>query len=328
MSCLKSRASPARLRLGRARALLCRRASAKACTTAARGCRDFVPAAAPRAAARGRAPRETAEHIRPVSRPRASARAIPGRAVRALGAMLPPLRAVARPAPRAAAPRARGAAAPRAWPGRGARAVALAAALGGLRAPRGAAPQLPALAGGAPAPWRGAAGARAAAPACRGGAALLPPGDVLRHHAINTSYDPRLRLLRPSPPVYELPGFLLEGSMGASDHTLQPLTGDECRALVELARPLLQPSPVVQLASSPGSGGAREVHGVSASRTSTTCFLARESCGALLAKVGALTGKPRECFELVQVGRYLKGQFYRPHHDALDPHTESWAGSS
>lgn len=57
---------------------------------------------------------------------------------------------------------------------------------------------------------------------------------------------------------------------------------------------------------------------ISHSRTSSTCYLAREDLPLLLNKVSKLTGKPVEHCELPQVGRYLPSQQYLQHFDAFD----------
>jgi prolyl 4-hydroxylase len=48
-----------------------------------------------------------------------------------------------------------------------------------------------------------------------------------------------------------------------------------------------------------GSGNGE----LSVSRTSSTCYFAREDLPSLMAKIMALTGKPVEHVELPQVGR-------------------------
>ena len=133
-------------------------------------------------------------------------------------------------------------------------------------------------------------------------------------HQINEAYSPALQRLTqpPAPPVFAMEGFL---------------DAAECEALQQRATPFLSRAPVVQLggkpSATPGAGArGRESFGAVDARTSETCFFSRESNEALLAKVCALTNKPLDCCELVQVGRYLHGQFYRPHFDAIDPHTE------
>lgn len=73
------------------------------------------------------------------------------------------------------------------------------------------------------------------------------------------------------------------------------LTPAECDFLIEAASDAFGPAPVV------GKGQGE----VSPSRTSSTCYLAREDLPEYLRKVSLLTGKPVEHCELPQVGRYL-----------------------
>jgi len=112
------------------------------------------------------------------------------------------------------------------------------------------------------------------------------------YNGVNTSY-PGLRLLNVSPPVYTVDNFL---------------TSTECSFLINAASDSFTPAPVV----GPGSGE------ISKSRTSSTCYLAREDLPILLQKVYALTGKPWKHTELPQVGRYLPNQQYLQHYDAFD----------
>lgn len=61
---------------------------------------------------------------------------------------------------------------------------------------------------------------------------------------------------------------------------------------------------------------------LSTSRTSSTCYFAREDVPCLISRVCALTGKPVEHIELPQVGRYMADQEYKQHYDAFDLSTE------
>merc|ERR1712072_1575974 len=70
----------------------------------------------------------------------------------------------------------------------------------------------------------------------------------------------------------------------------------------------MTPAPVV------GAGNGE----VGVSRTSSTCYLAREDLPTICTKVCALTGCPVEHLELPQVGRYRGGEFYKAHYDAFD----------
>lgn len=109
---------------------------------------------------------------------------------------------------------------------------------------------------------------------------------------VNRSY-PGVKAISTRPPVFTVDGFLSQ---------------EECSALIESAREHMTPAPVV----GPGNGE------VSVSRTSSTCYLAREDLPSICTKVCALTGKPVEDLELPQVGRYRSGEFYKPHYDAFD----------
>lgn len=117
---------------------------------------------------------------------------------------------------------------------------------------------------------------------------LVPPV----YNGINPAY-PGARLLHAHPPIYAVAGFL---------------TPAECDFLIAAANDSFGPAPVV------GKGSGE----VSSSRTSSTCYLAREDLPEYLRKVGALTGKPTSPCELPQVGRYLPSQQYLQHFDAFD----------
>ena len=97
----------------------------------------------------------------------------------------------------------------------------------------------------------------------------------------------------PVPPVYAVDNFL---------------TPDECDFLIAAAGNSFTPAPVV------GSGAGE----VSASRTSSTVYLAREDLPLYLEKVCRLVGRPRDHCELPQVGRYFPSQQYLQHFDAFD----------
>lgn len=88
---------------------------------------------------------------------------------------------------------------------------------------------------------------------------------------------PGLRALWETPPLYVVDDFF---------------TAPECDALMALASNYMIASPVV-------GAGAGEV---SESRTSSSCFLAREDLPTVCRKVMTLTGKPIEHLELPQVG--------------------------
>lgn len=104
---------------------------------------------------------------------------------------------------------------------------------------------------------------------------LVPP----IYNGINPNY-PGAHLLNAHPPIFAVDNFL---------------TPAECDFLIDAACDAFGPAPVV------GKG----IGEVSASRTSSTCYLAREDLPEYLRKVNLLTGKPVEHCELPQVGRYL-----------------------
>ena len=117
---------------------------------------------------------------------------------------------------------------------------------------------------------------------------LVPPV----YNGVNPHY-PGLRLMNVNPPVFAVENFL---------------TPFECSFLAEAANDAFGPAPVV------GKG----VGEVSPSRTSSTCYLAREDLPDYMRKVTLLTGKPVEHCELPQVGRYFPSQQYLQHFDAFD----------
>jgi hypothetical protein len=104
------------------------------------------------------------------------------------------------------------------------------------------------------------------------------------YNGVNPQY-PGQRMLHSNPPVYCVDQFL---------------TPEECDFLIQSASDAFTPAPVV------GKG----VGEISTSRTSSTCYLAREDVPMLMRKVSALTGKPIEHCELPQVGRYFTSQQY------------------
>jgi prolyl 4-hydroxylase len=116
------------------------------------------------------------------------------------------------------------------------------------------------------------------------------------YNGVNPSF-PGLRVLHTNPPLFGVDHFL---------------SAAECDFLVHAASDSFGPAPVV------GKGSGE----LSPSRTSSTCYLAREDVPDLLRKVSWLTGKPMEHCELPQVGRYLTSQQYMQHYDAFDLGTE------
>ena len=109
---------------------------------------------------------------------------------------------------------------------------------------------------------------------------LVPPV----YNGVNINY-PGVRLVNATPPVYIVENFL---------------TPFECDFLAAAANDSWSPAPVV------GKGAGE----ISTSRTSSTCYLAREDLPDYMRKVSLLTGKPVEHCELPQVGRYLHTQQY------------------
>ena len=116
------------------------------------------------------------------------------------------------------------------------------------------------------------------------------------YNGVNPHY-PGLKVLHNSPPVFCVENFL-------APH--------ECDFLIGAAHDSFGPAPVV------GKGSGE----ISPSRTSSTCYLAREDLPDLMRKVTLLTGKPIDHCELPQVGRYLSSQQYLQHYDAFDLSTE------
>lgn len=111
-------------------------------------------------------------------------------------------------------------------------------------------------------------------------------------NGVNQNY-PGLQVINQNPPVFLVQNFL---------------TKAECDFLICVAQDCFTSSNVV----GEGSGV------VSPSRTSSTCYLAREDLPEYLKKVSLLTGKPVEHCELPQVGRYYNTQQYLQHFDAFD----------
>lgn len=112
------------------------------------------------------------------------------------------------------------------------------------------------------------------------------------YNGVNPMY-PGLRVVNVNPPIFAVDNFL---------------TPYECNFLVQAAHNSFGPAPVV------GKGAGE----ISPSRTSSTCYLAREDLPDYLRKVSFLTGKPIGHCELPQVGRYFPSQQYKQHFDAFD----------
>lgn len=112
-------------------------------------------------------------------------------------------------------------------------------------------------------------------------------------NGISPVYPNKIHVLSQNPPIFAVEDFL---------------TNYECDFLISAASNSFTAAPVV------GKGNGE----VSPSRTSSTCYLAREDLPTYMAKICALTGKPVEHCELPQVGRYLPSQQYMQHYDAFD----------
>lgn len=116
------------------------------------------------------------------------------------------------------------------------------------------------------------------------------------YQPINPRY-PGLSIANSSPSIFVVDNFL---------------SPEKCDLLIQSATPFMIPAPVV------GAGNGE----VSASRTSTTCFIAREDVPSVVNGVSELLmGKPVEHIELPQVGRYQAGEEYRAHYDSFDMET-------
>mmetsp|Transcript_49732 Transcript_49732/g.58032 ORF Transcript_49732/g.58032 Transcript_49732/m.58032 type:complete len:506 (+) Transcript_49732:193-1710(+) len=117
---------------------------------------------------------------------------------------------------------------------------------------------------------------------------LIPP----IYNGINP-HTPNLTILHTNPPIFSIPSFLSPA---------------ECDLLITTAHGSFTPAPVV------GKNSGE----ITPSRTSTTCYLAREDVTGYVDRISTLTGKPVEHCELPQVGRYYPSQQYRSHYDAFD----------
>ena len=117
----------------------------------------------------------------------------------------------------------------------------------------------------------------------------------------------RVTRLRPEPRVASLAGFL---------------SADEAAHIVELARPLLKRSRVINHAAE------GDVGELSDARTSESCRVpaARDAVvRRAVQRAAFLAGLTPWHAEAVQVVRYLPGQQYRPHHDYFDPSDARYA---
>jgi prolyl 4-hydroxylase len=92
------------------------------------------------------------------------------------------------------------------------------------------------------------------------------------------------------------------------------LSQDECRTLMEAARPRLERSTTVDVKT-----GGSEVNAV---RTSDGMFFNRGEnaiCATIEARIAKLIGWPVENGEGLQILRYRPGAEYKPHYDYFDP---------
>jgi hypothetical protein len=104
-----------------------------------------------------------------------------------------------------------------------------------------------------------------------------PPTNTSRqqfYSGVNPDY-PGLQQFHVNPPIFGVYNFL---------------TPQECQFLIDSASDSFMPAPVV------GKGAGE----VSPTRTSSTCYLAREDVPNLMRKIQMLTGKPVEHMELPQ----------------------------
>jgi len=109
-----------------------------------------------------------------------------------------------------------------------------------------------------------------------------PDGD---HLAINVDF-PGLRAIHKDPWIFLVPGLL---------------TRDECEQLKVKAEPLLT-----------GSYGYSNGH-----RTSSECRIARKETQGIQSRYSKLCNMPVENMEAAKVSRYLKGEYFKNHVDAL-----------
>lgn len=112
----------------------------------------------------------------------------------------------------------------------------------------------------------------------------FPPEQQPVYNGVNPNY-PGVHMVCNNPPMFAVENFL---------------NPEECQFLIAAADDSWTPAPVV------GAGSGE----ISAARTSSTCYLAREDVPNLMRKVSALTGKNIEHCELPQVGRYFSSQEY------------------
>lgn len=105
---------------------------------------------------------------------------------------------------------------------------------------------------------------------------------------------PKKRLIHQDPPIYVIDDFL---------------SPNECKYIIQMSEKKVKTSLVVDAVT-----GAGVQH---PSRTSES-FYHGYDIKWLISRVHRLTGVSQQYQEPTQVARYLKGQFYQSHHDALD----------
>ena len=100
------------------------------------------------------------------------------------------------------------------------------------------------------------------------------------------------------------------------------LSEEECEHLIDLARPSLQPSAVVD-----ESGQGFEA--VDPRRSSQGMFLMHHTQDPVVStieqRLATFTGIPRENGEHIQILRYERGGEYQPHYDTFNPETAGGA---
>ena len=141
---------------------------------------------------------------------------------------------------------------------------------------------------------------------CRANPGEMPLPGVTVGHASSAQRVPISRLLscttahsgdRVLPIAVDYPGVRKIHDKPAMYIVEDFLSKEECKGLIEFAKPLLQRSKTHAIS------GSEATHG----RTSLTCHLAKTMlpAEALLSKIQSLTGKPYNHMELPQVARYV-----------------------
>ena len=110
---------------------------------------------------------------------------------------------------------------------------------------------------------------------------------------------PGMRKLCGEPSIFLIEGFLND---------------EECDEMIRLGSERLVRAPVV--------APNRTTSKVGVKRTSSTSFISKELAPWFLDKVSQLTQKPVGHMERPQVGRYLEGEWYASHYDAVDMASE------